>query len=69
MAFCYIHGSPVENVMTLLEKCALLAHNGETRDQIAIDLMLSRQMVDWLMDSDSFAVVLERVSGVEREDS
>lgn len=55
--------------MTLLQRCAILAASGTARDDIAHELMLSRQMIDWLMDSDSFAVVLERVSGVEREDS
>jgi hypothetical protein len=55
--------------MTLLLQCAQLAHDGHPRDDIASILKVSRQMVDWLMDSDSFAVVLERVSGVEREDT
>jgi len=55
--------------MTLLERCAVHANDGLDRDQIAAMLMLSRQMVDWLMDSDSFAVILERVSGREREDT
>jgi hypothetical protein len=55
--------------MTLLQRCASLALEGVDRDSIAATLMLDRQMVDWIMDSDSFAVVLERASGVEREDS
>jgi orotate phosphoribosyltransferase-like protein len=59
----------MESDMTLLQRCAVLASEGTPRDDIAAALMLSRQMIDWLMDSDSFAVVLERVSGVEREDS
>jgi orotate phosphoribosyltransferase-like protein len=53
----------VERDMTLLERCAILAHQGTPRDDIASELMVSRQMVDWLMDSDSFAVILQRVSG------
>jgi orotate phosphoribosyltransferase-like protein len=48
---------------TLLHQCAALAADGVPRDEIAFQLSLSRQMVDWIMDSDSFAVVLQRVSG------
>jgi orotate phosphoribosyltransferase-like protein len=53
--------------MTLLQRCASLHLDGLPRDDIAQALMLTREMVDWIMDSDSFAVVLERASGVERE--
>jgi orotate phosphoribosyltransferase-like protein len=55
--------------MTLLQKCAILHSEGHPRDDIARELLVSRQMIDWLMDSDSFAVVLERVTGEEREGS
>jgi hypothetical protein len=46
--------------MTLLDRVALMDSQGIDRDTIAHDLMLTREMVDWLMDSDSFAVVRER---------
>jgi orotate phosphoribosyltransferase-like protein len=49
--------------MTLLLRAASMHLAGHTRDQIAEQLLLTRQMVDWLMDSDSFQVVLERAGG------
>jgi orotate phosphoribosyltransferase-like protein len=60
--------------MTLLSRCAELALDELSRDEIAAELLLDRQTIDWLMDSDSFAVVLERERGARgledsREDS
>jgi len=49
--------------MTLLQRVAQLCAEGYNRDEIAQALMLDRQMIDWLMDSDSFAVVMEQVTG------
>jgi orotate phosphoribosyltransferase-like protein len=49
--------------MTLLQRCAQLCADGYNRDEIAEALSLTREMIDWLMDSDSFAVMLERIAG------
>lgn len=54
--------------MTLLDRCAQLCAEGQTRDEIAATLMLSREVIDWLFDSDSFDVLLERY-GASREGS
>lgn len=55
--------------MTLLEQAAVLHNDGRNRDEIGAQLCLSRQMVDWIMDSDSFTVILSRVSGDDRADT
>lgn len=55
--------------MTLLEQAAQLHNDGRDREAIASELCLTRQMVDWIMDSDSFTVILSRVSGDDRADT
>lgn len=45
--------------MSLLQRIALLSLQGKDRSAIAADLNMSERMVAWLMDSDSFQVVLE----------
>jgi orotate phosphoribosyltransferase-like protein len=51
--------------MTLLTRVAELHMAGCDRDEIAKQLMLTREMVDWLMDSDSFAVVIDNGWGAQ----
>lgn len=49
--------------MQTLEKIAALHLRGMSRGDIAFEMKLSDRMVAWLMDSDSFKVVLEKVGG------
>lgn len=48
--------------MALIHDIARLAHNGVTRADISLSLLIDRQVLDWLMDSDSFALIMENVS-------
>lgn len=43
----------------LLVEAAELEHAGSDRDSIAAALCVTRRYLDWLMDSDSFAVIKE----------
>jgi hypothetical protein len=47
--------------MALIHDIAVLSSQGTTRDDIAASIPIARHILDWLMDSDSFLVVLEQV--------
>lgn len=46
--------------MALIHDIARLASEGHPRADIAADLDLDPQVLNWLMDSDSFAVIMEQ---------
>lgn len=52
--------------MTLLEQLAQREAQGEGREEIARGMGLERRTVDWLMDSDSFEVIREKVNGGDK---
>jgi hypothetical protein len=49
--------------MALIHDIARLAHLGTPRDDICAQMLINRRTLDWLMDSDSFLVVLEQIDG------
>jgi orotate phosphoribosyltransferase-like protein len=49
--------------MALIHDIARLAHSGTPREDIASAVLISRQTLDWLMDSDSFLIVMEQMHG------
>lgn len=49
--------------MALIHDVAQMAHQGSTRDEICQQLLINRQTLDWLMDSDSFLVIMEQITG------
>lgn len=53
--------------MTLLHDIVVMACADIDRDTIAQALHLTREMVDWIMDSDSFAVALENFGGAHED--